>query len=97
MNRIATHWSVPKTQGSFTDREARELLEAYKRDPTCLSCPQCRKLGALHTVEVLAFIEPEVDRSGYATKAPPVGHYAAAVWCCCCRRAIGLEMHDEEV
>jgi hypothetical protein len=77
---------LPKPKGPFTDAEALDLLMAYRKCPGDLPCPKCGP----GTVEVLSFIYPEIDASGYADVAQPEGEYAAAVYCWKCERAIGL-------
>jgi hypothetical protein len=87
MNRIAEYTeTLPQPQGPFSDAEALELLLAYRKDPSCVPCPTCGP----DTVEVLAFIEPEIDPNGYASVTEPEGDYAAALYCHQCQRAIGI-------
>ncbi len=87
MNRIADMvGSLPQPQGPFSDAEALELLLAYRRDPSNVPCPLCGP----DTVEVLAFIEPEIDPNGFAAVTYPEGEYAAALYCHTCHRAIGI-------
>ena len=86
MNRIRDARELPQPQGPFTDAEALELLLAYRRNPADVPCPRCGP----NTVEVLAFIEPEVDPGGFATVTDPEGEYAVAVYCHSCERAIGI-------
>lgn len=79
----------PQTAGAFSDAQARQLLRAYRRNPADLACPACGQ----ESVEVVAFIHPVVI-GGMATVVPPVGAYAAAVWCCRCKRGIGLDVGE---
>lgn len=78
----------------FCDADALQLLQQYRRDPSALWCPQCQSAPALaaerSTVQVIAFIEPEIDPDGFASVTEPVGNYAAAVYCHGCKRAIGI-------
>lgn len=78
--------SLPQPKGPFSDAEALELLLAYRRDPSNISCPRCGP----ETIEVLAFIEPEIDPNGFASVTDPKGEYAAALYCHTCQRAIGI-------
>jgi hypothetical protein len=77
---------LPKPEGPFNDAQAFVLIAQYRQNPAGLSCPACRT----ETMEVLAFIEPEIDGDGYATQRAPVGTYASAVYCHGCKRAVGL-------
>jgi hypothetical protein len=89
MNRIAAalnEHSLPQPKGPFADAEALELLLAYRRDPSNVPCPTCGP----NTIEVLAFIEPEIDSNGFASVTDPEGEYAAALYCHQCQRAIGV-------
>jgi hypothetical protein len=88
MNRITgtTGGELPQPKGPFTDAEALELLMAYRKDPSSVPCPRCGP----DTIEVLAFIEPEIDPNGYASVTDPEGDYAAALYCHDCQRAIGI-------
>lgn len=89
MNRIAhlmTGAELPQPIGPFTETEALELLMAYRRDPSNVPCPTCGPT----TIEVLAFIEPEIDPNGFAAMTDPEGEYAAALYCHTCERAIGI-------
>jgi hypothetical protein len=89
MNRIAAALSgpvLPHPEGPFGDAEALELLLAYRRDPSNVPCPTCGP----ETIEVLAFIEPEIDSNGFASVTDPAGQYAAALYCHKCHRAIGV-------
>lgn len=90
MNRIAAQLfngaPLPKPEGPFSDADALDLLMAYRKCPGGLSCPACKT----ETVEVLSFIEPAIDPSGFATVTWPEGEYACAVFCHSCKRAIGL-------
>jgi hypothetical protein len=87
MNRIArSEGALPQPRGPFSDAEALELLLAYRRDPSNLACPRCGPA----TIEVLAFIEPEIDADGFASVTVPEGEYAAALYCHVCQRAIGI-------
>ncbi len=87
MNRIVdTGGTLPQPEGPFTDAEALALLLAYRRDPSNLVCPLCGP----GTIEVLAFIEPEIDPNGFASVTDPEGEYAAALYCHTCHRAIGI-------
>lgn len=82
---------LPTPKSAFTDCEALDLLAQYRRDPSSLTCPRCEERGAM---EVLAFIEPEVDEDGLATMCSPEGKYAAAVYCHGCGSAIGILVGD---
>lgn len=89
MNRIADLMGpdgLPQPKGSFTDSEALELLMAYRKDPSSVPCPVCGP----DVIEVLAFIEPEIDPNGFASVTAPEGDYAAALYCHRCERAIGI-------
>jgi hypothetical protein len=88
MNRIAhlTGAGLPQPSGPFADSEALELLVAYRKDPSDVPCPTCGP----DTMEVLAFIEPEIDAEGFASMTQPEGDYAAALYCHRCERAIGI-------
>lgn len=88
MNRIANVSGkvLPQPKGPFSDAEALELMIAYRKDPSNVPCPQCGP----EMIEVLAFIEPEIDPSGFASVTVPEGDYAAALYCHCCERAIGI-------
>lgn len=87
MNRIVDEGdSLPQPEGPFSDAEALELLMAYRKDPSNLDCPLCGP----STIEVLAFIEPDIDPSGFASVTDPEGDYAAALYCHTCHRAIGI-------
>jgi hypothetical protein len=89
MNRIAAALSgstLPQPKGPFADAEALELLLAYRRDPSNVPCPTCGP----DTIEVLAFIEPDIDPNGFASVTDPEGEYAAALYCHRCQRAIGV-------
>jgi hypothetical protein len=89
MNRIAhliTETELPQPSGPFTDAEALELLMAYRKDPSDVPCPTCGP----EQIEVLAFIEPEIDPNGFASMTEPEGDYAAALYCHHCQRAIGI-------
>lgn len=89
MNRIAnliTEAELPQPMAPFNDSEALELLLAYRRDPSSVPCPTCGP----ETIEVLAFIEPEIDPNGFASMTEPEGEYAAALYCHTCERAIGI-------
>jgi hypothetical protein len=89
MNRIAhlsTGAELPQPSGPFGDAEALELLMAYRKDPSNVPCPTCGP----ETIEVLAFIEPEIDPNGFASMTEPEGEYAAALYCHHCQRAIGI-------
>jgi hypothetical protein len=90
MNRIAKNFEgggLPQPKGPFSDAEALELLMAYRKDPSNMSCPQCGP----ERIEVLAFIEPEIDPHGFASMTDPEGEYAAALYCHECERAIGIQ------
>jgi hypothetical protein len=76
----------PRPEGPFTDIEALNLLMAYRRDPSDVPCPTCGP----GKIEVLAFIDPQIDPDGSATICKPEGSYAVAVFCHACRKAIGL-------
>ena len=73
-NRIEKELSetLPQPKGPFTDAEALELLMAYRKDPSNVPCPLCGP----DTVEVLAFIEPQIDPNGFASVTEPEGEYA---------------------
>lgn len=90
MNRIAKYLNgdgaLPQPKGPFTDAEALELLMAYRKDPSNVPCPLCGP----NVIEVLAFIEPEIDPNGFASVTDPEGEYAAALYCHQCQRAIGI-------
>jgi hypothetical protein len=87
MNRIADlEGMLPQPRGPFTDAEALELLLAYRRDPSSVPCPTCGP----DSIEVLAFIEPDIDAEGLASITDPEGEYAAALYCHTCNRAIGV-------
>jgi hypothetical protein len=88
MNRIAgtDGGALPQPQGPFSDAEALELLMAYRKDPSDVPCP---RRGPEH-IEILAFIEPEIDPNGFASVTEPEGDYAAALYCHNCQRAIGI-------
>ena len=88
MNRIAhlTGADLPQPSGPFGDAEALELLMSYRKDPSDVPCPSCGP----DTIEVLAFIEPEIDANGFASMTEPEGDYAAALYCHKCERAIGI-------
>jgi hypothetical protein len=88
MNRIAgiEGGLLPQPKGPFSDGEALELLMAYRKDPSDVPCPRCGP----DTIEVLAFIEPEIDSNGFASVTDPEGEYAAALYCHTCKRAIGI-------
>src|SRR5215218_3544454 len=87
-NRVAKQLSesLPQPKGPFTDAEALELLMAYRKDPSDVPCPLCGP----DTVEVLAFIEPQIDPNGFASVTEPEGEYAAALYCHKCYRAVGI-------
>lgn len=90
MNRVAARLfngePLPQPEGHFSDAEALEMLFQYRKCPGNLTCPLCGP----ETVEVLSFIEPAIDPSGFATVTWPEGEYAAAVFCHGCKRAVGL-------
>lgn len=89
MNRIEKYLEgagLPQPKGPFTDGEALELLMAYRKDPSSVPCPTCGP----ENIEVLAFIEPEIDPNGFASMTEPEGEYAAALYCHECERAIGI-------
>ncbi|CAN5823238.1 hypothetical protein BH23GEM3_BH23GEM3_13400 [soil metagenome] len=89
MNRIAAALEkamLPQPKGPFADAEALELLLAYRKDPSNVPCPTCGP----EKIEVLAFIEPEIDPNGFASVTDPEGEYAAALYCHECHRAIGV-------
>jgi hypothetical protein len=88
MNRIVKELAeaLPQPKGPFTDAEALELLMAYRKDPSNVPCPMCGP----DTIEVLAFIEPEIDPNGFASVTNPEGEYAAALYCHKCFRAVGI-------
>lgn len=87
MNRIGeTGNALPQPKGPFSDAEALELLLAYRKDPSNLPCPLCGP----GTIEILAFIEPQIDPEGFASVTNPEGEYAAALYCHSCLRAIGI-------
>jgi hypothetical protein len=87
-NRVAKELAetLPQPKGPFTDAEALELLMAYRKDPSDVPCPLCGP----ETVEVLAFIEPQIDPNGFASVTEPEGEYAAALYCHKCFRAVGI-------
>lgn len=88
MNRIIREIAeaLPQPKGPFSDAEALELLMAYRKDPSNVPCPLCGP----DQVEVLAFIEPEIDPNGFASVTEPEGEYAAALYCHSCSRAVGI-------
>jgi hypothetical protein len=89
MNRILDEGDkseLPRPSGGYSDAEALEILINYRSDPSDLRCPTCGP----EVIEVLAFIEPEIDSDGYATVMEPEGDYAAALYCHACKRGIGL-------
>lgn len=88
MNRISHLMGreCPEPVGPFSEPEALDLLWAYRRDPSSVPCPTCGP----NAMEVLAFIEPEIDMDGVATVTEPEGEYAAALYCRLCRRAVGI-------
>lgn len=86
MNRIRESGAIPQPKGPFSDAESLELLLAYRRDPSNVPCPSCGP----ENIEVLAFIEPEIDASGFASVTDPEGEYAAALYCHSCKRAVGI-------
>ena len=89
MNRIAhllKGGGLPQPSGPFSDSEALELLMSYRKDPSSVPCPVCGP----NLIEVLAFIEPEIDPNGFASMTEPEGDYAAALYCHECERAIGI-------
>jgi hypothetical protein len=93
MNRITrAEGTLPQPKGPFSDVEALELLLAYRRDPSNLPCPMCGP----ETIEVLAFIDPEIDPDGAASVTEPEGEYAAALYCHTCERAIGILAATQE-
>ncbi|MDR0787178.1 MAG: hypothetical protein LBG44_04870 [Gemmatimonadota bacterium] len=77
---------MPQPTGPFSDTEALQLLMAYRKDPSDVPCPTCGP----EMIEVLAFIEPEIDPDGFASVTDPEGDYAAALYCHHCERAIGI-------
>lgn len=77
---------APKPRGCFTDSEALDLMMQYRANPAALRCPGCQT----PTVEVIAFVHPEV-MGGHATVVQPEGEYAAILMCMgACRRSIGI-------
>lgn len=88
MNRVGhvLRDGMPKPVGAFAEWEAMAFLCQYRKNPAGLACPTCNAA----TVEVLAFIDPKIDPSGYATITEPVGEYAVALFCNRCHRAIGI-------
>lgn len=87
MNRIRESGDpLPQPKGPFSDAEALELLLAYRKDPSNVPCPRCGP----DQIEVLAFIEPEIDPNGFASMTDPEGEYAAALYCHTCERAVGI-------
>jgi|GEM_PF-1034871 hypothetical protein len=97
-NRIEKELSdtLPQPKGPFTDAEALELLMSYRKDPSDVPCPLCGP----NTIEVLAFIEPQIDPNGFASVTHPEGEYAAALYCHKCFRAVGIlagAMRDDRV
>lgn len=94
MNRITGDndgKKMPEIKGQFQDYEALEFILEYRTDPSDLHCPRC---GPKETMEVLAFIQHEIDSEGCATITEPEGEYAAAIYCHKCKRSIGLKMTD---
>lgn len=86
-------FSQYKIKRPFTNEEAAELYVQYQKDPGNLHCPGgCVRVDGKNgsTVEVLAFIDPEVDSDGLASLVQPEGEYAAAIYCHGCQRAIGI-------
>lgn len=88
--RHALLTTLPKPAGPFTDGEALEMLMAYRKCPGDVPCPLCTRTHGPDTIEVLSFIDPEIDPNGYATVVWPEGSYAAALFCHKCQRAIGI-------
>lgn len=91
MNRIAhlgMHRTLPRPSGEFTTGEAHELLVAYRKDPSDVSCPRCGP----ESIEVLAFVEIQVDPDGRTAVTAPEGDYAATLFCHRCRRGIGVRV-----
>lgn len=88
MNRIIREIAeaLPQPKGPFSDAEALELLMAYRKDPANVPCPLCGP----EQIEILAFIEPEIDPNGFASVTEPEGEYAAALYCHSCCRAVGI-------
>lgn len=87
MNRIREAGeALPQPKGPFSDAESLELLLAYRKDPSNVPCPRCGP----DNIEVLAFIEPEIDPNGFASVTEPLGEYAAALYCHSCERAVGI-------
>lgn len=80
-------YNIPQPKGAYTDMEALALLQQYREDPSDLSCPHC---CVPRTMEVLAFIAPEIEPGGFAEVVAPEGDYAAAVYCHACQHAIGI-------
>lgn len=78
--------NLPQPEGPFSNEEALDLLLSYTKDPSDVPCPTCGP----GTIEILAFIEPEIDPNGYANVTDPVGDYAAALYCHICKKAIGI-------
>lgn len=86
VNRIAGLWECPKPKGPFSDTDALYLMMAYRRNPADVPCPKCGP----GEIEVLAFIEPSLDKDNYAQIRDPNGEYAAALYCHKCKRSIGI-------
>ncbi len=90
MNRIIGDGGgheMPEIKGQFDKYDALDLIIDYRKDPSNLSCPSCQLEG---TMQVLAFIEPEIDPQGCATITEPEGRYAAAIYCHVCKKSIGI-------
>ena len=97
MNRIAKELAEKLPyRGPFTDAEVSEMLMAYSKNPGHVPCPvcdgnwRCIPEDRNTSIEVLNFIEPEIDSNGLASVTRPEGEYAAAVQCHKCYRAIGI-------
>jgi len=86
MKRFEGNSELPQPKGPFSDSEALTLLLAYRKDPSNVPCPRC----GLEHVEVLGFIEPDVDPGGFARATEPEGEYAVALYCHQCERAVGI-------
>ena len=79
-------FKTPGSASEFDMEEGLALALSYLEDPSDVPCPRC---GPEH-IEVLAFIEPEIDPNGFASVTDPEGEYAAALYCHNCQRAIGI-------
>jgi hypothetical protein len=91
-DRIPPELPSISPSGPFSDKEAYELLQSYKKDPASLTCPLCGPEKMI----ILAFISPNIASDGFAEVKQPDGTYAVAVYCTSCRRAIGLMAGAEQ-